>query len=95
MKSLTSAEFKELLMRDPQIVDIRPPLKFRLKNLPGSVNMDISLLRKGEHGLTAKDRPVVLVCERGIQSELGGLYLEAEGFTEVYNLEGGLNALRL
>lgn len=95
MKSLTSAAFKELLARDPLIVDIRPPLKFRLKSLPGSVNMDISVLRKGQHGLVAKDRPVVLVCERGIQSELAGLYLEAEGFTEIYNLQGGLNALKL
>lgn len=95
MKSLNPAEYKELLPRDPLVVDIRPPLKFKLKNLPGSVNMDISVLRKGQHGLVAKDRPVVLVCERGVQSELAGLYLEAEGFTEVYNLAGGLNALRL
>jgi rhodanese-related sulfurtransferase len=93
MKSLTSAEFNELLARDPLIVDIRPPLRFRLKSLPGSVNLDISLLRKGEHGLP-KDRPVVLVCELGIQSELAGLYLEAEGFAEVYNLAQGLRALK-
>lgn len=94
MKSLNPAEFNELLARNPLIVDIRPPLKFKLKSLPGSVNLDISLLRKGQHGLS-KDRPVVLVCERGVQSELAGLYLEAEGFSEVYNLQGGLNALRV
>jgi rhodanese-related sulfurtransferase len=94
MRSLKGAEVKELLERSPLIVDIRPPLRFRLRSLPGSVNLDIAVLRKGQHGL-AKDRPVLLVCERGIQSELAGLYLEAEGFPEVYNLEGGLNALRL
>ena len=93
MKSLTAEEFSELLTRDPIIVDIRPPLRFGLKSWPGSINLDISVLRKGEHGLP-RDRPVVLVCERGVQSELAGLYLEAEGFAEIYNLAQGFKALK-
>jgi len=37
---------------------------------------------------------LLLVCERGVTSELAGLYLEAAGYELVYNLEGGLRKLR-
>jgi rhodanese-related sulfurtransferase len=41
-----------------------------------------------------KERPIYLICERGLVSELVGLYLEAAGFEHVFNVEGGMQALR-
>jgi len=47
-------------------------------------------IQKGEHGLPKV--PLLLVCEKGLLSQVAALYLEAEGY-EVMSLEGGLLAL--
>lgn len=93
MKSLDAASLPAFLERQPLVVDVRSPLLFRQGSLEGALNIPTADIQAGKHQLS-KDRPILLVCERGIQSELAGLYLEADGYPEVYNLAGGLHALR-
>ena len=37
-----------------------------------------------------EDLPVVVVCHHGIRSRQIGIFLEAQGFTNLINLEGGV-----
>lgn len=92
MKSLKPEELESLLRHSPIIVDVRPATRFAAGSLEGAVNISMDDIKRGKHQLP-KDRRILLVCERGIQSELAGLYLEADGYNQVWNFEGGLNAL--
>jgi len=92
MKLLKPADLEPFLGDHPLIVDVRPleqPLQGRFQS---ALRVPLQDIQNGNHALP-KDRPILLVCERGLMSELAGLYLEAAGYTQVYNLEGGLRKL--
>lgn len=42
-----------------------------------------------------KDLPVVIYCEKGIRSTIAIQRLEAIGYNNLYNLEGGMKAWKL
>lgn len=93
MKSLTPAELQTLQQQGAQLVDVRSPQFFARDGLAGAINAPLAEIQMGQHQIP-RDRPLVLLCERGVQSQLAALYLEADGYTEVFNLAGGLMALR-
>ncbi len=85
-------EVQGLLDRGALVVDVRPKDK-RITPLPfPSVWLPVEAIQKGSYDLP-KDRPILLVCEKGLISQVAGLYLESDGYPEVYSLEGGLRAL--
>ncbi len=91
MQRVSPKDLPALLPR-ALVVDVRPegrretPIPFEALWVP------LEAIREGRHGLP-KDRPLLLVCERGLISQVAALYLESEGYPEVYSLEGGLLAL--
>lgn len=40
----------------------------------------------------SKDEPVVAICHHGIRSAMVAGWLEHHGYTQVFNLEGGIDA---
>ncbi|AWR85918.1 hypothetical protein Mtai_v1c06710 [Meiothermus taiwanensis WR-220] len=93
MRTLKPELLKSFLQENPVVVDVRPPGQYKPGDLEGALHIPLSEIQQGSHNLP-KDRPLLLVCERGVLSELAGLYLEAAGYEQVYNLEGGLQKLR-
>ncbi|KGQ22841.2 rhodanese-like domain-containing protein [Thermus filiformis] len=92
MKSVRKEELEALLARGALVVDVRPKDK-RTSPLPFvAVWIPVEAIQKGSYELP-KDRPLLLVCEKGLVSQVAGLYLESDGYPEVYSLEGGLRAL--
>jgi len=92
MQQASLEELQVALQAGGVVFDVRPP--GAKGALPGSSPLSLEALQRGALPELPKDTPVYLVCERGQVSELAGLYLEAAGFTEVYNLAGGLRAWR-
>lgn len=90
MRKVRPEELPELLSQGVRVVDVRPadrrttPLPFPAEWVP------LEKIQSGEHGLPRE--PLLLVCEKGLLSQVGALYLEAEGY-EAMSLEGGLQAL--
>ncbi|MBY5984076.1 thiosulfate sulfurtransferase GlpE [Halomonas sp. DP5Y7-2] len=70
------------------LVDIRDPGSFAQGHIPGSRHLDNDsvgpLVAK-----TAKDTPLVVVCYHGHSSQQAASWLAAQGFTQVYSLDGG------
>lgn len=93
MRTLKPELFKSFLQESPVIVDVRLPEQYNPNDLEGALHIPLHDIQHGNHNLP-KDRPLLLICERGVMSELAGLYLEAAGYQQVYNLEGGLQKLR-
>jgi len=75
------------------IVDVRSADEFNRSSLIGARNIpsDDLVKRSGELA-RYKNRAVLLVCQTGARSGRAVAQLTKEGFTEVYNLAGGINA---
>lgn len=93
MRTIKPELLKSFLQENPVVVDVRPPGQYKPGDLEGALHIPLRDIQQGHHNLP-KDRPLLLICERGVMSELAGLYLEAAGYQQVYHLEGGLQKLR-
>jgi rhodanese-related sulfurtransferase len=76
------------------LFDLRSPTIVEKEHIPGARALNLEDLQNNIFPDLPKDTPIYLICERGAISELAGLYLETAGFTEVYNLAGGMIAWR-
>jgi rhodanese-related sulfurtransferase len=76
-------------------LDVRTPVQYGRDGLPGSRSLPLERIQSGEVPRDVEaDEPIYLVCDRGQISELAGLYLEQAGYGRVFNVLGGLRALR-
>ena len=55
-------------------------------------NTGKQFLYNDDYTQTPKDRPLVVYCYHGHSSQMAARFLVDQGFTEVYNLEGGYEA---
>lgn len=94
MVPIDAAQFERARREGARIYDTRPAAQRLRAPLPGATPLVLEQVQRGELPDAPRDEPVLLACERGLISELVGLYLEAEGFREVRNLVGGLRAWR-
>jgi rhodanese-related sulfurtransferase/rubrerythrin len=95
VKSLTTSEVKKMIdshqAGDYQILDVRQPKEYQAAHLPDAIFIPLASLpdRVGE---LAKDKPTVAYCAVGGRSRAASQYLAGQGFSEVYNMTGGIKA---
>lgn len=93
MKEITVQEFKQKLdsKEDIQIIDVREEYEFEIANLGGEL---IPLATILDHaGKISRDKPVIFHCRSGARSATAIHNLENRfGFTNLYNLKGGILA---
>jgi rhodanese-related sulfurtransferase len=95
MKQLRASELADWLANPgqpkPRLLDVREPWEFALCQIPGSENRPTQTIPTHHQDLDP-DAPVVCICHHGMRSHQVGLFLERQGFGEVYNLAGGVDA---
>lgn len=76
-----------------QLIDVRTPEEFNSGHLEGAINADISsgVFEERSKELD-KNKPVLVYCLSGGRSSAAAGYLEDNGFTQIYNLTGGMMA---
>ena len=77
-----------------QFVDVREPSELDSARWPLFVNIPLSGIER-ECGKLDKSRPVVVLCQAGMRSLKAGQFLEKQGFAEVWNVDGGIDAASL
>ena len=90
MKTISVDELKELIDTgaDFQLVDVREVSEYENANLNGLL---IPLQTVPQNlDKFEKDKQVVVMCRSGKRSANAVMFLEDNGFSEVYNLEGGI-----
>lgn len=94
MHQLTVAELKTWTDggRDFLLVDIREEWERELYNI-GGVHIPMGELTGRQQSLP-KEKDIVLYCEKGIRSVIAIQRLEAAGYSNLYNLSGGMKAWR-
>lgn len=93
---LSPKQFYEYLQRDDVIVlDGRNDYEYDIGHFRNAIRPDVEAfrdfpewIRKNMSGL--KDRPILTYCTGGIRCEKLSGFLKQEGFTDVYQLEGGI-----
>lgn len=78
---------------DAVVVDIREPNEFAAAHIINSRNVPLKEIDSRVKELARfKEKPVIVACDNGNRSRGGAATLRKLGFTQVYNLAGGLGA---
>jgi rhodanese-related sulfurtransferase len=92
--ALTTLEATRLInSKNAQVVDVRAADVFSAGTLPNARNIPTAALKE-RAGELKKDKPVIVLCDRGNVAGPAAAQLRADGFGEVYVLAGGLAAWR-
>jgi len=92
VRNLRPGELAEYLReQQPLLLDVREPWEYNICHLEGS-----QLLPMGQIHLRLQQldpqRETVVICHHGIRSRQVAMFLEHQGFSNVINLAGGLDA---
>ena len=93
MKEITVQELKQKLDQheDIQLIDVREDYEYDISNLKGELIPLGTVLDNVDR--ISKDKPVIVHCKSGKRSASIISILESRyGFTNLYNLKGGINA---
>jgi len=92
MKEISVQELKEMIDKgeDFQLIDVREEFEYEVSNLGGILIPLGGILIETEK--IAKDKPVIMQCRSGKRSAAAIMQLEAQGYTNLYNLQGGILA---
>lgn len=92
IKLLSSEEFKtQVENKKVQLVDVRTSKEFNGGHIKGAKNIDFfSGKFKAEFDKLNKDKALYIYCRSGGRSRQASKKLEAIGFTEIYDLKGGI-----
>jgi rhodanese-related sulfurtransferase len=92
MKEISVQELKEKKDKaeDFQLIDVREDFEYEMSNLGGTLIPLGGILIEAEK--IDKNKPVVVMCRSGKRSAAAIMQLEQQGFTNLYNLKGGILA---
>jgi rhodanese-related sulfurtransferase len=81
------------------LVDVREPYEWRLADLPSERMLRLPLSALSAQGTAAlpeailhQNTPLVVLCHAGERSRMVAAWLAANGWDQVYDLTGGLDA---
>ena len=92
MRRFTPGELNDYLCstdEPPLLLDVREPWEFEKCRIAGSELIPMGQIRN-DYTQLDKDRETVVICHHGIRSRAVCLFLEREGFSNLINLEGGV-----
>lgn len=91
IKTISSTELQSKVGQQIQLIDVRTPEEFLENNIEGSQNIDISS-KDFEQKVAQLDqnKPIYVYCRKGSRSRKAAQKLEDLGFTEIYDLKGGI-----
>jgi rhodanese-related sulfurtransferase len=95
--NITPTELKARLDRGEKLrlIDVREPDEWAVARLPLAELIPLSQFQQRATTELSPDEPLVLYCHHGIRSARAQGYLKAQGYGNVLNLTGGIDAWAL
>lgn len=93
---LSPPDFKKMLEReDVVVVDGRTGYEWDLGHFRGAIRPEVDSFKEFPEWIANnlsvhKDKPIITYCTGGIRCEMLTAYMLQEGFTDVYQLDGGI-----
>ena len=94
MRHITASELKSYLEKSqhaPILLDVREPWEYQICHLANSKLIPMSQIMRAVNELDPQQEHV-LICHHGVRSQRVGAFLDQAGFSNVVNLQGGINA---
>ncbi|MEO0974594.1 MAG: rhodanese-like domain-containing protein [Pseudomonadota bacterium] len=95
MKELEATEVAARLRPDdgsaPVLLDVREAFELEIASVDGAVHMPMQSVPSRVAELDPQ-RPVIVMCHHGARSRQVAHWLAHQGFTEVANFDGGIDA---
>lgn len=93
IKSINNKSALKLIneVDDLLILDVRRFSEFKSSKIPNSINIPVDDLEfELDEIKEFKEKPILVYCKSGIRSSVACSLLEEEGFSNLYNLRGGI-----
>lgn len=92
VRQITAARLREMLDTQPDLIliDVRTERERDIASIEEAKPLDREELARLE-GLP-KDSPIAFLCHHGVRSRSAAEHFVAQGFSKIYNVEGGIDA---
>ena len=88
---ITIEELKIKALQGAILIDVRSNQEYREGHLQGAINIpDFEIINRIQREVPKKNQLIILYCQYGGRSKNVSLLLKKLGYTNVYNLYGGL-----
>jgi rhodanese-related sulfurtransferase len=94
LKEIDARQLAERLQQSadaPMLIDVREAWEWEIARMEGAVHVPMGSV-PGRIDAFDRQRPVVVMCHHGSRSRQVALWLEAQGFVDVSNFDGGIDA---
>lgn len=90
-RNIKEINYADINLNEYIIIDVRSKREFKETHLNGAINIPLSDIKRNiEKYVENKQKKILVCCEYGIRSKQAAEILENLGYTQVYNLKGGL-----
>lgn len=92
VKSITVSNLKEMLDKQPDLllIDVRTDRERDIASIDAARNLDREELARLE--TLPKNTPIAFLCHHGVRSRSAAEHFVGQGFSKIYNVEGGIDA---
>lgn len=94
MRQITAQQLSSQLQNTEKgltLLDVREPHEFAHCSIEGSINIPMNSIPARLNELD-KDSEIVTICHHGMRSGAVAEFLVSRGFTQILNLQGGIDA---
>lgn len=89
--SVSQLQQSRMAGEDLYILDVRTPGEYQIANIGGHLLPLGQLEKKLDELSRVRDKKIVVLCHKGIRSRQAVAILNADGFSQVFNLIGGIH----
>lgn len=90
-KDITRMEFNKYNKDGTIIIDVRSKQEYEEGHIDGAINIsEYDIKKKAKELLKDKNEKIILYCSTGYRSKRAQKQLERIGYTNVYNVFGGI-----
>lgn len=75
----------------PVLLDVREGWELQTAQIANSTHVPLGEIPARFNELDS-NAPIVCICHHGMRSLRAGMFLEQQGFTQLFNLDGGIDA---
>ena len=91
---ITSEELQNKILQGAILVDVRSRQEYQEGHLAGAINIpEYEIIRRVEKEIPKKNQLIVIYCQYGGRSRNVYIMMRKLGYTNVYNLYGGLDMM--
>ncbi len=95
VRPITVEELNKLLNagtdQNTVLVDLREPILYKNGHIKDAILIPFADFEK-QYTQLDKAKKIIFICHTGPMGEVTGQFLIAKGYTQIYNLEGGMKA---